>query len=98
MVVCVSVIRHILSVSRNVSCLCDVSIYGRLQQVYPRRRKWVGVIFFCVGRVGGSVCTKWFGLHVILAKKNIYSFEPFPVSMFFCIILVFVFSFLVLSF
>jgi len=31
--VCVSVIRHILQVSRNVTCFCDVSISGHLKQL-----------------------------------------------------------------
>jgi hypothetical protein len=41
---CVSVIRHILPMSRNVSCLCDVSIYGQLQHVHPRRSKKNGLV------------------------------------------------------
>ena len=30
---CVSVIRHILSLSRNVSCFCDASISGQLNSL-----------------------------------------------------------------
>jgi len=34
MCVCVSVIRHILPVSRNVSCFCDANISGHLKQLH----------------------------------------------------------------
>jgi hypothetical protein len=48
-----SVIRHNLPLSRNVSCFCDISISGQLKQLHCWELKCFAVIFF---RVGGDGC------------------------------------------
>ena len=44
--VCVCLLLDILLLSRNVSCFCDVSIYGRLQRLICLEWKWLGGIFW----------------------------------------------------
>jgi hypothetical protein len=50
-----SVIRHILPVSINVSCFCDASISGQLIQLHGSERKCFTVVAF-FGGAGGSAC------------------------------------------
>ena len=51
--VCVCVIRHISPVSRNVSCFCDASISGQLNQLHGWNRKCLAVIVYIGGGGGG---------------------------------------------
>jgi hypothetical protein len=56
--VCVSVIRHILPVNRNVICFCDFNIHGQLKQLDCWEWKYFAMIF-----VGGLTGLCWEGLY-----------------------------------
>ena len=62
-----SVIRHILPVSRNVSCFCDANISGQLIQLHGWERKCFTVNAFLGGWEGRAVLE---GLVCVLLEKN----------------------------
>jgi hypothetical protein len=59
--VCMFVIRHILPVSSNVSCFCDVSVYGLLKQLHflGMKRLCCDFLGVLVWYVGVSVLDGW---------------------------------------
>jgi len=79
-----SVIRHILPLSRNVCFFCDVSISGQLKQFYCWEIIIFAIIMFFWGWcVGGRVCNRWGCLHGIAEKMKIDSYNqvgnnPYP--------------------
>ena len=81
-----SVIRHILPLSKNVSCFCDICISGHLKQLQCLECKCFAVNFL-LGLGGGvnasRVCSRWVCLHVIAQNMKVYSYlhaakNPYP--------------------
>ena len=85
-----SVIRHILPLSKNVCCFCDICISGHLKQLQCLECKCFAVIVFlgslAVRREGGGagrMCTRRVSLHVIAREMEVYPYlhaskNPYP--------------------